>query len=514
MALDEATQAELDDLIADARDRELSDAQGERLAEILRSDRDARLAYLRAVDQCASIRRYSADLSFTHDPAQQGASSMLTEALMRQRLGSGGADDEDIEKLPEAIVAEPMIETLNSRDTRRSHRGGWVAQRVLLVAMAAAIVAVAIPTIRFFTDTIGGLEVNRPVATLTAVEGAEWADTESPMLVGRSLGAGDLRLELGSAELTFASGAVVRLDAPCAFNIHDRMGGDLRYGQLSANVPAEASGFTVTGPGFAVIDRGTAFRLDVPKDGKPWVHVSEGAVDLALTNRDGTVRRSMRLTEDLSAEVDPDARQVTVTEPVAIAVASTGRGLEKNAPDSNWTVTARRLDAPQVSDATDAPDAPEKLVKPFKPGPAYVADFDRAWIKRTPDDPARWITVKPKNPAVAGSSVHTFATRFDLTGLDPDTVKLRMRFIVDNHLAELRVNGLAVDVPKHHDDAPFETFTEMTLRHVFLDGENTLEFDVRNILPTDQFSPMGLLVELRGSAHRRTRIDVRSGDAR
>ena len=495
MALDEATQAELDELIADARDRELSDAQGERLAEILRSDRDARFVYLRAVDQCASIRRYSADLSFTHDPAQAGASSMLTEALMRQRIG---ADDEDLEKLPEAIVAEPMMQTL---DARRAHRkgifGGWVAQRVLLIAMAAAIFAVAIPTIRFFTETMGGLGANRAVATLTAVEAAEWDAADSPMLVGRSLASGELRLNLGSAEITFASGAVVQLDGPCAFTIHDRMGGDLRYGKLAAHVPAEASGFTVTGPGFAVIDRGTAFRLDVPREGKPWVHVSEGAVDLALTNRDGTVRRSMRLTEDLSAEVDPDARQVTVTEPVAIAVVSTGAGLELNAPDANWTVSAQRFDGPPT--------------QTFKPGPAYVTELKRTWLERNADDAARWITVKPNNPVMPGSTVHTFETRFDLTGLDPDTAKLALRFIADNRIEQLRVNGLAVDVPAHGQDPPFSTFTEMTLRHVFLDGINTIELDVRNILPADAVSPTGLIVELRGSAHRKTRIDIRSG---
>lgn len=492
MALDEATQAELDELIADARDRELSEQQGERLAEILRSDRDARVVYLRAVDQCASIRRYSADLSFTHDPAQAGASSMLTEALMRQRIG---AEDVDIEKLPEAIVAGPtgaMAEPLL--------RLPWgTFEKQLVLVGIAAVVFMAVPIVMFLVWTVQAIEARdaENAVRITAVETIEWSDGSEPIGVGESLAEHQLNLDAGELELTFASGAVVRIVGPCEFVVHDRMGGDLRYGRLAAHVPAEASGFTVTGPGFAVIDRGTAFRLDVPQGGKPWVHVSEGAVDLALTNRDGTVRRSMRLTEDLSAEVDPEARQVTVTEPVAIAAASTGVGLELNEPDANWTVSAQRFDGPRK--------------QTFKPGPAFVTQLNNTWLKRDAEDAARWITVKPNNPVMPGSTVHTFATRFDLTGLNPETAKLRLRFIADNRVEQLRVNGLAVDVPDHGQDPPFSTFTEMTLRHVFLEGINTIEFDVRNILPTDAASPTGLIVELRGSAHRMTRIDIRSG---
>lgn len=492
MALDEATQAELDELIATLRDDALSTEQGERLAAILRGDRDARLEYLRRVDQCASIRRYSADLSFTHDPAEAGATSMLTEALMRQRLG---ADEiEEIEKLPEAIVSEKGTGDRWGTGPEfdryyRSVKHALVAGFIVMLAMLS-VFFVRNPEVFDATDA----------AVVSSIDGVAWPDQMEPLIMGDSVDDHEIRLDAGELELTFDSGAVVRLVGPCAFTVDDRMGGELAHGRLAAHVPDDAHGFTITGRGFAVIDRGTAFNLDVPKDGKPWVHVTEGAVDLALTNTDGSVRRSMRLTEDLSALVDHDARQITVAEPVAIAVHSTGVGLGTTEPDPHWRVTSRKTDGTATTE--------------FTPGPAYAADYDHAWIERTADHRARWITVLPGNPPMAGSSVHTFATRFDLTGLDPDTAKLTLRFIVDNQIDEMRVNGLAVDVPEHHNDAPFKTFYEMILRHVFLDGVNTIEFDVRNILPPDQPSPTGLLVELRGSAHRIKQIDIHSGDDR
>ncbi len=88
-------------------------------------------------------------------------------------------------------------------------------------------------------------------------------------------------LESGTVRLKFANGARVVLEGPVAFTVQNAEGGYLRAGRLAAHVPQSAVGFTIDTPASKVIDRGTAFGVEVDPQGVLDVAVFEGAVDLA-----------------------------------------------------------------------------------------------------------------------------------------------------------------------------------------------------------------------------------------
>jgi hypothetical protein len=65
---------------------------------------------------------------------------------------------------------------------------------------------------------------------------------------------GFLNIKSGQVDLTFVSGATVRLTGPCSFGINSGRRGFLERGQLHCYVPPAARGFTIGTPGCAVVD--------------------------------------------------------------------------------------------------------------------------------------------------------------------------------------------------------------------------------------------------------------------
>ncbi len=108
--------------------------------------------------------------------------------------------------------------------------------------------------------------LTRPVelfATLIDVRGAVFGESDVPTSPGSQLPGGFLRLESGEVDLEFFSGARVTLTGPCSFGINSVKRGFLERGELLAQVPRQARGFTVGAPGLAVVDLGTEFEMSV-----------------------------------------------------------------------------------------------------------------------------------------------------------------------------------------------------------------------------------------------------------
>ena len=84
------------------------------------------------------------------------------------------------------------------------------------------------------------------------------------------------------------------------------------------------------------------------------------------------------------------------------------------------------------------------------------------------------------------------------------------RFLADNHVDAVRLNGQPASVPKHGYgyDEPFLRFHPLTIDKGFVEGTNVLEVDVFNgDQKSKQFypnrvTPMALRVELQGFALR------------
>jgi hypothetical protein len=169
---------------------------------------------------------------------------------------------------------------------------------------------------------------------------------------------------------------------------------------------------------------------------------------------------------------------------VRIKLFNTGVNLKDGEPDPHWQAVAR----------SDEPN--------FKPRPAVVSGANnRAWLANQ-SDRSQWISFIGGDSVLPGDAVYTFRTTFQLTGVRPATAILHGRFVVDNHVRTIRINGHKIPVPKHVYEN-FDFFHSFLIDGGFVEGANLLEIEVENAIPGEMPNvspnPMGLLVELDGS---------------
>lgn len=187
-------------------------------------------------------------------------------------------------------------------------RGGLRWPRFLGGAAAALLVALAAWAWR--ADGPRALFGERPAARITAVQDAEWEAAEPPV-EGKPVAPGPVRLVRGSAQITFASGAVVAIHAPASVEV---LGGNrmfLRSGRVTPYVPPSAKGFTVVSPSGEVVDFGTEFSIDVGDDGKTDVFVIDGEV--AVAGGHGQPAKPMHLTQGFASQFASTERRPEVT---------------------------------------------------------------------------------------------------------------------------------------------------------------------------------------------------------
>ena len=205
----------------------------------------------------------------------------------------------------------------------------------------------------------------------------------------------------------------------------------------------------------------------------------EGKVELqAVGGGDAENAKAVRLGENESARVEvgkdrvarvvreagrpsPFVRQMPKR--VRIKMFNTGVNLKEGDPDPHWQLVARS-------------DDPK-----FKPRPAVVVRR-----KRLPDGCPISPTVRNGSRPVGGDVdrcrdgvTYTFRTTFDLTGMRPSTAVLHGRFVVDNHVRAIRLNGREVPVPAHGYEE-FGFFHAFSSDRGFVEGVNVLEIEVEN----------------------------------
>jgi hypothetical protein len=147
-----------------------------------------------------------------------------------------------------------------------------------------------------------------PLARLTDLAAATWpADTAQPE-VGTPLGPGPLRLESGTAQVTFQNGAVVALTGPAEMELITPQRAFLRYGTIVSYVPPQAHGFTVLSPHGQLVDLGTEFAMQVEPAGRTDVHVLTGEVQVAASALGNG--NSRRLTTGYAARLEATAGTV------------------------------------------------------------------------------------------------------------------------------------------------------------------------------------------------------------
>ncbi|MBN1396189.1 MAG: hypothetical protein JW959_14295 [Pirellulales bacterium] len=343
---------------------------------------------------------------------------------------------------------------------------------------------------------------------ITGLKDCRWSDSDAGTCVGASAPLGrEYALASGLMEITYASGAKVVLEGPCAYKVESSAGGYLARGKLTARIShrlsavgGQQSGFSplsslpaplfaVRTPTAIVADLGTEFGVEVDENGDTTSHVFEGKVAVKA----GT--REVRLAAGESARIEYDAEKgVVVGRGTAafdkftrrmphqgpIKVYGTGQHCDCGVPDPNW----------YIASALNDPN--------FKPQHAVTtAVWSKAYLKSRPER-AVWISTGNMLPRLPDGVVYTFRTRFQLNGSPPRGLELRGAFAVDNHVAAIRLNGNQVAVPEHGYDSPFLDSHPFSVTDGFVEGTNVLEFDVSNGISSKEMkqSWMALYVEI------------------
>lgn len=170
----------------------------------------------------------------------------------------------------------------------------------LLLVMAAAWI--------FFT-TEREQHVNDAAAICRIGEtlDAKWAAGFAQLMSGEKVPSKSLRLESGVVELNFASGAQAAIQGPVEFRVLSRNSILLEQGELSAEVPRQARGFTVKTANATTTDLGTRFGINAKSDGSSETDVFQGKVHVANRHDANT----WDLTHDMAVLVDANGGTLT-----------------------------------------------------------------------------------------------------------------------------------------------------------------------------------------------------------
>ncbi|WDE98969.1 FecR domain-containing protein [Lentisphaera profundi] len=136
----------------------------------------------------------------------------------------------------------------------------------------AAVACMLILPLFLFKSSVAPAPKSMPIAKIAKSLG------NSQYSAGSEVLAGLFTLETGYAEMTLKNGVQLTLEAPITLDFKNPDLIHLLKGNLVANVPKQAIGFTVLTPSSEIIDLGTEFAVGVNADGASEVHVILGEV--------------------------------------------------------------------------------------------------------------------------------------------------------------------------------------------------------------------------------------------
>jgi hypothetical protein len=512
MKLTQAQIEELRSLLARCSDAPMTRQEAERLNELLASDAQAQQMFVdyAMLDACLEMvwaggeERENGDLAiFAPVPAEQSipviiqASPILSTPLSAFHTSVGGL------LFSYGVAAFVVAVGLMI---------GWACQVSYPQADLQQIVD---KTPHLDPAPITPESETAFVGRITGMVDCRWVDPrQAPIGFDRIVLGRKYALASGLMEISYDSGAKVILQGPCTYQVESKIGGFLSFGRVTAKVGTHgenkiaqgksqgrgrAEGFFVRTPSATVTDLGTEFGVEVDTFGASKAHVFQGKVELRANDGSVSQAEAVPLGENESARVDvgkDNKRVVTVSrrtseadkfvrrfpKRVRIKLFNTGINLKLNQDDPHWQVIAR----------SDEPN--------FKPRPAVVSGGTNSMWLANQLDRSQWISFSGGDSSLPDRVVYTFRTTFDLTGMRPGTAILHGRFVVDNQIEAIRLNGREVRTPSHNDE-DFGFFHAFSIAGGFVDGVNVLEFEVKNGARWQNVpsSPMGLLVELEGS---------------
>ena len=303
-----AISPELSHLLSALADDAISEAEFQRLDELLRGDSAGRRHYLRYVALCDILPEVIVPPHDTVDVAHGDLSQDQTapgQTAPGLTLPKTGAQEFARLGLPHRLTARRAV--------------GVAAAALILIAGLLWSFSTNGPRDQLSNSaplsnqqrlsTSDSADSAAHVAVITDEDNAVWGAGTSIAGIGSALRPGTLTLESGRVEIDFACGAKVFLRGPAEFSLLSAARGKLHHGELSAVVPEGAEGFVIDTPSVEVVDLGTEFGVSVDRQGIADVHVFKGAVEARMTGADEAPGSLVRLETSETRRFVPAAIQ-------------------------------------------------------------------------------------------------------------------------------------------------------------------------------------------------------------
>ena len=255
-----------------------------RLLELLHAARDE--------GDTAARTELNALLRSSPDARATVARLLVDEFALSSRL----RDDELIALLDNAAplpFASPFPET---SAPRHSSLWTWAA------AAAVALGFFVFFSLRFLPSAAIAAHEPMPVAVLQEQADAVWRG--ATLAAGTALTPGPHSLASGLIALEFTNGARLLIEGPAEFDLISSDHVYFKSGNLSAEVPPPAQGFTISTPEMRVVDLGTRFGLSLSPTGKGIVRVEKGEVEVHRHQVQRNLLEGDSIAFDRSGEVD------------------------------------------------------------------------------------------------------------------------------------------------------------------------------------------------------------------
>lgn len=404
-------------------DGRLSAEESHQLAETLRNNAEARIAYVQFLDIHASLDRNSATQA--HVPAIEGLPEF--DELVRP-----GCLEEITSSLETArsdnLRSRNDISLDRSTVKRRPHH------RRLQEFLAAAAVALLLGLVFWkllpeAAPIVGSSEI---VASVISNVNCEWdgltATSDEPM----KLRAGQqLSLVAGVAKLRFNDDTVVLIESPTRFEPVSSSSLRLHSGTVALRAEGEQKDFMVLAPNASIVDRGTSFGVHCGPNGVD-VEVFEGKVEV-MPSYD--VRRAQVLGLGASARIRNAGGQADID------MFATDEGRFTDLLQILWEDIHDR----QPSDAGHPLNAGEEPIYPHQDfsGPAGLSSIDCFHGAQTGQG---WIT-----PWVAaGHPIGESAMDAPLAGEGNSYLRLHFNYALDRTIAREYCGTPEFDPQKPH----------------------------------------------------------------
>lgn len=238
---------------------EATQAEVDRIQEILSMDRSLQQYYFRYVELQSGLHQLKLLDSACYSSAQEYKEELAM--LAEYEKNAPGIE------FPKEVSPRELIQKV-VYPPREKYKLNRFSILTFIASAAAALLLIVLYLLP---------AQSRPVASITSNHKAVWDNLE--MTDGSRLwnNGSIYHLQRGVAEVTFDSGAAVIVESPAELEMINENEMFLR-GRMTAKVPGSAYGFTVNTANSTIVDLGTEFGITSDENGTE-VHVRKGTVE-------------------------------------------------------------------------------------------------------------------------------------------------------------------------------------------------------------------------------------------